>query len=207
MVSTARVVTILRYGETSLLCQVDSEDSGWLANAARELFFEQLQQVLPTPGQLLLTFHTPAQAAAAERLLGDLTDSTSTPTNPRIHRFATRFTGPDLPAVADLSGMSSEAVVRVMCEATLRVSFFGFAPGFAYLTGLPQQLQLPRRAQPRTSVPAGSVAIAGGYAAVYPRSSPGGWHLLGTTRAELWQQHKDPPSLLASHDLVQFYEQ
>jgi KipI family sensor histidine kinase inhibitor len=76
------------------------------------------------------------------------------------------------------------------------VSFCGFAPGFAYLVGLPHQLHLPRRASPRTRVPAGSVAIAATYSAVYPRESPGGWHLLGTTNASMWDVSRQPPALL-----------
>ena len=89
-------------------------------------------------------------------------------------------------------------------DATYRAAFCGFAPGFAYLTGLDPALQLPRRATPRTRVPAGSVAIAAGYSAVYPTTSPGGWHLVGHTDAVLFDADRDPPALIAPGTTVHF---
>jgi len=84
------------------------------------------------------------------------------------------------------------------------VEFCGFAPGFAYLRGLPPQLHLPRRASPRTQVPAGSVAIAAHYSAVYPNDSPGGWHLVGTTSLSVWDANQNPPALLQPGTAVRF---
>jgi KipI family sensor histidine kinase inhibitor len=115
-----------------------------------------------------------------------------------------RYDGPDLSAVADDTGLSEDQVVALHIGAAYEVAFCGFAPGFGYLTGLPRPLQLPRRATPRTVVPAGSVAIAAGYAAVYPGASPGGWHLLGSTDLVLFDPDRDPPALLTPGTRVRF---
>lgn len=93
-----------------------------------------------------------------------------------------RYDGPDLEEVARTVGVTVDEVGAMHAAASYEVEMMGFAPGFAYLTGLPARLALPRRATPRTQVPAGSVAIAGGYTAVYPFASPGGWHLIGRVR-------------------------
>lgn len=116
------------------------------------------------------------------------------------------YDGEDLAAVADASGLSVEEVVSRHVRATYHAAFAGFAPGFAYLTGLPEELVVGRRAQPRHHVPAGSVAIADRYSAVYPRSTPGGWHLLGTTDAVLFDPDRTPPALITAGTRVRFVE-
>jgi KipI family sensor histidine kinase inhibitor len=112
--------------------------------------------------------------------------------------------GPDLDAVAELTGLSAAEVVELHAAAPLRVLFLGFAPGFGYLGPLPAALVVPRRATPRTRVPPGSVAIAGPHAAVYPVESPGGWHLLGRTSLALWDPNRTPPATLRPGDRVRF---
>jgi len=114
------------------------------------------------------------------------------------------FDGADLADVAGLTGRSVGDVVRTLTTVELTVAFCGFAPGFGYLTGLPDDLHLPRRATPRTRVPAGSVALAGPYAGVYPQASPGGWQLVGRTDAVLFDVDRDPPALLSPGTLVRF---
>ena len=106
------------------------------------------------------------------------------------------FDGPDLAEVAAAVGLGEDEVVNAVTRAELLVAFCGFAPGFAYLAGLPPLLHLPRRATPRTRVPAGSVAIAGEYAGIYPTASPGGWQLLGHTDAVLFDVTRSEPALL-----------
>ncbi|MFJ4921801.1 5-oxoprolinase subunit PxpB [Streptomyces sp. NPDC088725] len=118
--------------------------------------------------------------------------------------LAVRYDGPDLPEVAALWGVSEEEVVRIHSAAEFRVAFCGFAPGFGYLTGLAERYAVPRRPSPRTSVPAGSVGLAGPYTGVYPRSSPGGWQLIGTTDAVLWDSARDPAALLGPGTRVRF---
>lgn len=120
------------------------------------------------------------------------------------HEIPVSYNGEDLPAVAEAAGLSIDEVIGLHSSADLHVAFCGFSPGFAYLAGLPSSLQLPRRPSPRTTVPAGSVAIAGAYTAVYPRASPGGWHLLGSTALRPWDELLDPPALLAPGDRVRF---
>ncbi|MFD9794852.1 5-oxoprolinase subunit PxpB [Streptomyces sp. NPDC059070] len=118
-----------------------------------------------------------------------------------------RYDGPDLAEVAAGWGMSPEAAVRLHSAAEFRVAFCGFTPGFGYLTGLPERYSVPRRATPRTAVPAGSVALAGPYTGVYPRSSPGGWQLVGRTDAVLWDPAREPAALLAPGTRVRFVEE
>ncbi|MFJ5269942.1 allophanate hydrolase subunit 1 [Streptomyces sp. NPDC088358] len=115
-----------------------------------------------------------------------------------------RYDGPDLADVAARWGVTERLVPEIHAAAEFRVAFCGFAPGFGYLTGLPSRYDVPRRATPRTSVPAGSVALAGPYTGVYPRSSPGGWQLIGTTHAVLWDHARVPAALLAPGTRVRF---
>ncbi|PZG11726.1 5-oxoprolinase subunit B family protein [Nonomuraea aridisoli] len=114
------------------------------------------------------------------------------------------YDGADLESVAGLAGLSVEEVVARHTGRELVVGWLGFAPGFAYLTGLDPVLHLPRLDTPRTSVPAGSVAVAGPYSAVYPTASPGGWRLLGRTSTRVWDVSADPPSLFRPGMRVRF---
>ncbi|WP_345770559.1 5-oxoprolinase subunit B family protein [Blastococcus saxobsidens] len=106
------------------------------------------------------------------------------------------FDGPDLGDVAAGTGRSVEDLVAALTSTRLTVAFGGFAPGFGYLTGLPPELHVARRPTPRTRVPAGSVGLAGAYAGIYPRESPGGWQLVGRTDLVLFDVDRDPPALL-----------
>ncbi|WP_267245365.1 5-oxoprolinase subunit PxpB [Streptomyces sp. PR69] len=115
-----------------------------------------------------------------------------------------RYDGPDLAAVAACWRTSEEEAIRIHAAAEYRVAFCGFAPGFGYLTGLPEQYAVPRRPTPRTSVPPGSLALAGPYTGVYPRSSPGGWQLIGTADTVLWDPAREPAALLTPGARVRF---
>jgi KipI family sensor histidine kinase inhibitor len=112
--------------------------------------------------------------------------------------------GPDLDEVAERTGLSPNQVIDLHASVTYLVHVLGFAPGFGYLGQLPAELALPRRAEPRTRVPAGSVGIAGRQTAVYPFSTPGGWHLIGRTDQRMWRSDADPPALLAPGMRVRF---
>ncbi len=141
------------------------------------------------------------------RLASELTASDVPPTLPHPQEtveLPVRYDGPDLADVAALWDVSEEAVARIHADTEFRVAFCGFAPGFGYLTGLPARYDVPRRATPRTAVPTGAVALAGPYTGVYPRSSPGGWQLIGTTDAVLWDHARVPAALLSPGTLVRF---
>jgi KipI family sensor histidine kinase inhibitor len=112
--------------------------------------------------------------------------------------------GLDLEETAERAGLSPEAAARRHAEAEHFAFMIGFLPGAPYLGGLPQELDAPRRRDPRTRVPAGSVAIAVGLTTIYPVESPGGWHVLGRTPAPLFDPGRDPPALLAPGDRVRF---
>ncbi len=114
------------------------------------------------------------------------------------------YDGPDLTEVAGLLAMDIEEVVAAHTAAAWRVGFGGFAPGFAYLVDGDPRLAVPRRAEPRTRVPAGSVALAGEFSGIYPRESPGGWQIIGRTDAALWDIDREPPALLTPGMWVRF---
>lgn len=118
-------------------------------------------------------------------------------------RYGGEF-GPDLTLVAQHHHLSTSEVVALHSNARYTVYFLGFQPGFAYMGGLPVQLATPRRAEPRTRVPAGSVGIGGQQTGVYPAASPGGWQLIGQTALKLFDPHQSPPTLLQAGDLVRF---
>nr|WP_202881619.1 allophanate hydrolase subunit 1 [Pedococcus badiiscoriae] len=116
------------------------------------------------------------------------------------------YDGPDLDDVAALTGLSPDEVVGAHTGRSWRVGFAGFAPGFAYLVDGDPRLAVPRLATPRSRVPAGAVGLAGEFSGVYPRSSPGGWRLIGHTDVVLWDLDRDPPALLRPGLRVRFVD-
>lgn len=159
-------------------------------------------ELVPADGSLLVVLEPGAIVPAG---LLDLLNSPSAEVNRvagRQHDIPVRFDGADLAEVAAAAGLAPAGAVELLCSLTLSVKFLGFQPGFAYLGGLPPQLHLPRRANPRKNVPAGSVALGGGYCGIYPAAGPGGWHLLGTTDARMFDPAANPPARLQPGDRV-----
>ncbi|MET8201631.1 5-oxoprolinase subunit B family protein [Micromonospora taraxaci] len=166
-------------------------------------------EIVPAASTVLLD-GLPDPTATAEQLTrwaGDVAAATNRPAAAdAVARTADRaatevvvpvcFDGPDLPTVAEHWNVDVPAVLRRLTDTRFRVAFCGFAPGFPYLTGLPAELALPRLATPRPRVPAGSVALAGPYAGIYPGASPGGWQLVGSTELVLFDVDADPPARL-----------
>ncbi len=192
---------VRRCGESALLVETD-EVLGWYAAlTARPL--PGVVDVVPAARTLLVRYADVDVDALVARL------SEVAPAEPAAVGGApvtipVRYDGEDLAAVAEAAGMSEDEVVSVHTGADYRVAFTGFAPGFGYLTGLDPRLHLPRRETPRTRVPAGAVAVAGEFTGVYPRPSPGGWHLLGSTTAPLWDPARETPALLRPGAAVRF---
>jgi KipI family sensor histidine kinase inhibitor len=122
----------------------------------------------------------------------------------REHEIPVRYDGPDLDDVARRTGLSVSDVIARHAGRVYTVYFLGFVPGWAYLGDLDPSLVVPRRTEPRSRVPAGSVAIAGAQTGVYPYAIPGGWHLIGRTSAELFDPMQNPPAVFAAGDRVRF---
>ncbi len=161
--------------------------------------------LVPAARTVLVTFEGPGAASAAARIADrDLDDVRAV--EPRTIEIPVAYDGPDLGEVADLTGLEAAEVARRHRATAYEVGFVGFAPGFAYLTGLDPALHVPRRGTPRTRVPAGSVAVAGPYTAVYPAPSPGGWRLIGHTDLTVWDLAAEPPARLRPGDRVRFVE-
>jgi inhibitor of KinA len=117
--------------------------------------------------------------------------------------YGGRF-GPDLEIVATQAELSVDEVIALHAGADYDVCAIGFSPGFPYLRGLPERLRTPRKATPRTKVPAGSVGIGGSQTGIYPSSTPGGWQLIGRTPLSLFDVNRPHPSLLRVGDRVHF---
>jgi KipI family sensor histidine kinase inhibitor len=116
------------------------------------------------------------------------------------------YDGDDLAAVADLADMTPADLVAWHTGQIWTSAFCGFAPGFSYLTGTAPSLDLPRRSTSRTAVPSGAVALAGEFSAVYPRTSPGGWQLIGRTDVPMWSLDRDPPALAPAGTRIHFVD-
>lgn len=188
---------IRAYGWDSLLLEVD-DPAGWFralqqARASGDLVCEE---IVPAARTVLL------RGVTVRPDFETLHPLTPPPTATTV-AIPVAWDGEDFEAVAALWG---ENPARRMTSTSFTVAFCGFAPGFAYLSGLPTHCQVSRLDTPRTSVPAGSVAVAGPYAGVYPRSSPGGWRLLGRTAVTLFDLDREPPALLTPGTMVRFVD-
>ncbi|MFF1511805.1 allophanate hydrolase subunit 1 [Streptomyces sp. NPDC058326] len=197
----------LRVGERAVLVELAGGPETEAFHA--ELLRRRAAGTLPAVREIVPAARTVLLDGVADpdRLAAEITGWDVGPLPARVGRaveIPVRYDGPDLGEVAALWGVSVEAAVRIHTAAEFRVAFCGFAPGFGYLTGLDGRYGVPRRATPRTAVPAGSVALAGPYTGVYPRSSPGGWQLIGTTDAVLWDRAREPAALLTPGTRVRF---
>jgi KipI family sensor histidine kinase inhibitor len=197
---------ILPVGLTGWLVETESGDAAQgLYAYLRERALPEVADLVPGARTVLLDCAGLSESALRDVLGGFSPARTPTATG-AVVEIPVRYDGEDLADVAALAGCPVDDVIALHTGADLRVAFCGFAPGFAYLTGLPAPLHVPRLGTPRTAVDAGSVALAGGYAAVYPRRSPGGWRILGHTSVILWDTRRTPPALLTPGTRVRFVE-
>jgi KipI family sensor histidine kinase inhibitor len=217
---------LLPYGDRAVLVELDEtagdptpvELHGALHAVDQSFDGPAYEEAIPA-ARTVLVRHSPtrigrrrAQAAITTAITTAMTSAIGPPAAaarptavPTLVHLSVRYDGLDLDAVARVANCSVEAVVQRHTAVEYTVAFCGFAPGFAYLTGLDPVLQQPRLPSPRTHVPSGAVAIAGPYTAAYPRPSPGGWQLLGRTDALLWDVDRPEPALLAPGTRVRFH--
>ena len=159
------------------------------------------------PAARSVLFDGVADLDRAARSAGGGRRSTTPPPPGSWSRSRCDYDGPDLADVAQRWGLSVDDAVRAHAAVEYLSAFCGFAPGFSYLAGLPEELRLPRLDTPRPRVPAGAVGLAGEWCAAYPTASPGGWRLLGHTDARLWDATRQPPALLPPGTRVRFLPQ
>jgi KipI family sensor histidine kinase inhibitor len=196
---------LLPMGPCATLVELDDQRPAAWAEALRSMAVAGVVEVVPAATTVLVVSDDPVSHVDALKYfdwvapLIAIDDTGGLPVEVPVH-----YDGDDLATVAAATGLTTDDVIALHTAPTYVAEFCGFAPGFAYLTGVDPRLQLPRRPTPRTSVPAGAVAVAAGYTAVYPRSSPGGWHLLGTTDLVMFDADREPPALLAPSTRVRF---
>jgi KipI family sensor histidine kinase inhibitor len=198
-------VRVLPMGPRAILIEdLDAEPADWAAGL-RRMSFPGVAEVVPAAETVLVACaDAGALAWVRERLASVRAVDTDAAASRVPIEVPVRYDGEDLGFVAGSAGLEVDDVVALHSAGDYVVAFCGFAPGFGYLRGLDHRLHLPRRATPRTRVPGGSVAIAAEYTAVYPRPSPGGWLLLGTTVSVMFDPDRSPPALLEPGTHVRF---
>jgi KipI family sensor histidine kinase inhibitor len=200
-------VRTLLAGPHALLVEVDDLAAAQALHAEIERrrqggWAPSLLDVVPGARTVLLDGLADPQAAARD-LAGWSIPPAAGESGPLVE-ISCVYDGPDLEAVAEQWGVAPAEVGAIHAAAAYTVAFCGFGPGFAYLTGLPSVRAVARRSSPRSTVPAGSVALAGAYTGIYPRPSPGGWQLIGRTDAVLWDEHREPAATLVPGTRVRF---
>lgn len=193
-------------GDSALLVETGSSAT---AQELRRVLLEQslpgLRQLVPGQDTLLIVVDpllTDLDALA--RRLPELARRPAQPSAPRQHEIPVHYDGTDLGAAARQLGMEAAELVRRHTAVLYTVAFLGFTPGFPYLTGLDPLLRLPRHLDPRTKVPAGSVAVAGEFCGIYPAATPGGWNVLGRSELRLFDPTRVSPALFVPGDRVRF---
>jgi KipI family sensor histidine kinase inhibitor len=196
----------IRLGETATV--EFSERSAALAAALRAERLDGVTDIVAAVASVTV-YYDEHGAGSEERARLDAVVARSFAHSPTstvfaTHTIPTRYDGADLDEVATRLGLTRNDVVRRHSDQEYRVLAIGFLPGWAYLGPLDPALSLPRRTTPRTRIPAGSVAIMGTQTGIYPRVSPGGWHLIGTTNVTLFDPLRASPSLFRAGDRVRF---
>jgi KipI family sensor histidine kinase inhibitor len=213
-VSGSRGPTVLSYGDRALLVELGSTERvvAWTDALTGEPV-PGVADLVPAAETLLVVLAQDADVGAVRHRLGEVTAEPASGTaggggaGGDAVEIPVRYGGPDLGEVARLTGLSEREVVEAHTGTGWRVAFGGFAPGFGYLVGGDPRLEVPRRETARAVVPAGAVGLAGTFSGVYPRESPGGWQLIGTTGVTMWDLDRDPPALLRPGARVRFVEE
>ena len=195
---------LLPYGAGAVLLECADFAETQRLHPAIAQRFDAVTEIVPGARTLLLRLARPLSAAERQDLLDLPGVDAHIAGDQEPVTLPVDYSGPDLAEVAERTGVSPDGVVAAHTGQTWTVAFCGFAPGFGYLLGENDSLRVPRRSQPRTSVPAGAVGLADAFSGVYPRSGPGGWQLIGRTDANLWDVDRDPPALLRPGVRVRF---
>ena len=199
---------ILDYGDRALLIECGSTGEVLaLAAALREQHIDAVVDNVPGARSVLVSVAEPRHRMHTRRLLAGIPvprPGVPCPDGDGDVVIDVVYDGADLSEVSDHVGLDVADVVAAHTGTRWQVGFAGFAPGFAYLVGGDPRLAVPRRAEPRPRVPAGSVALAGEFSGIYPRESPGGWRLIGRTDAVLWDIGRPRPALLTPGSWVRF---
>lgn len=198
---------LLPYGERALLCELEGDPAA-TAEAIRAAGLRGLREVIPAATTVLVEFDRAGDLSAARDDLGRCERAGASHAAAPPVEIPVRYDGADLGVIAGHLGVDEQGVIDRHSAVTWRASFLGFTPGFAYLS--PEDgswPHLPRLPDPRTSVPAGSVALAAGWSAIYPTASPGGWLLLGRTDAAVWDPQRTDPALLTPGTRVRFVDE
>ncbi|UFN44345.1 5-oxoprolinase subunit PxpB [Nocardioides okcheonensis] len=201
--------TLLPYGDRAVLVELGStQEAVDYAVALRGRDAPVVGEVVPAARTVLVVADEGAALADLRALLADVAPASGgdAAAEQPVVEVPVTYDGEDLADVARLTGLSEREVVAAHTGQEWRVAFGGFAPGFGYLIGQDERLHVPRRGESRTRVPAGAVGLAGEYSGIYPRSSPGGWQLIGRTDVPLWDLDRDPAALLAPGVRVRFVE-
>ncbi|MDY5785860.1 urea amidolyase family protein, partial [Corynebacterium sp.] len=167
---------------------------------------EHQTDVVAAARTVLVTFDSPTAATRAAERLRSFQPGRAERATPRDIEIEVLYDGADVEELAASLSMSRAELIEWHTSTTWAAAFGGFAPGFTYCVpeDSSRALDIPRRSSPRTEVPAGAVALAGDFSAVYPRVSPGGWQLIGTTRTPMWDSEATPPALVAPGDRVHY---
>ncbi|HEY5981138.1 MAG TPA: allophanate hydrolase subunit 1 [Microlunatus sp.] len=198
---------LLPYGEQGLLLEcADLTETIGVLRALQELALDDVLELVPGARTIFLRTAQPLSRQRRRELL-DLEPVTPDDRDTGEVVIGVHYDGADLSAVAELLGLTTGEVIGAHTGQVWTVGFCGFAPGFGYLHGENVRLRVPRRAQPRTSVPAGAVGLADVWSGVYPRRGPGGWQLIGHTTENLWDLDRTPPALLQPGTTVRFVDQ
>jgi KipI family sensor histidine kinase inhibitor len=194
---------VRRVGADALLLEVD-DPAAWFAELRRRRDLGELRALDIVPGARTVLLDGLEDPLGTAEAVQEWYVGTATTTPPPEVTIPVVFDGPDLGEVATMWGVEPGEVVGRLERIPWRVAFCGFAPGFAYLAGLPYQFAVPRLATPRPKVPAGSIGLADRYAGIYPSASPGGWRLVGHTDVTLFDPDRTPPALLSPGTRVRF---
>lgn len=195
---------LLPYGARALLVEVENADDVLAWSAAIESAGLDVVDVVPGARTVYVSTAGPEHLVAVRDAISRLSPASVTATSGAVVEVPTVYDGPDLDEVARLTGMTPDRVVSAHTAQPWRVAFTGFAPGFGYLVRQHDPINVPRRDEPRPSIPAGSVGLAGEFSGIYPTASPGGWQLIGRTGLRLFDLDADPPALLRPGTAVQF---